>query len=215
MKIGASILDVDYLELKDIVSIIEESETDSIHLDVMDGNFVPSISFGSKMIKAIKNHTDLFLDYHLMVCNPINIIDELIEIGVNQITIHIESDGDIFKMLKKIQKNDIKVGIAINPNTDIDLIKPFLNIVDTVLQMTVFPGKGGQSFIEKTMMRTKYLSKYKAHFNLNYTIQVDGGINNESILLCKENGVDSVVVGSYLFKSNILNNQIKLLKNDK
>ncbi len=201
-KLGISILSMDYMELGNEIKAIGKAQADFIHLDVMDGYFVPNITFGPDMVRQIRKETDLFLDVHLMINSPEKYIAEFVEAGADKITFHYETNEyRIEELIKKINNCDVKTGIAIKPNTKVESIKPYLNLVDSVLQMTVEPGFGGQSFKSKTLKNIEKLSEWKKEKNADYLIEVDGGINLKSAKLCVESGVDSLIAGSSFIKA--------------
>lgn len=169
-----------------------------IHFDVMDGNFVENKTFNNKLVKSVNAYNNLFSDVHLMVNNPFRLVKKYAKAGANLLTFHYESikEKNIYKLIKKIKDNGMKVGISIKPNTDVKVLKPYLGDIDCILIMSVEPGKGGQSFIPSSIDKIKYLNDLKHKYH--YLIAVDGGINNETSKLVKEVGCDVIIVGSYL-----------------
>ncbi|MDD3068456.1 MAG: ribulose-phosphate 3-epimerase [Acholeplasmataceae bacterium] len=196
MLIAPSVLTADFSNLKRELDSIKSA--DYLHLDIMDGHFVPNISFGSHISKMIGKATDLKLDVHLMVTDPLNWVDEFSFDGVEYITIHLEAN-DVDETLLKIKKNGKKVGLSIKPNTPIEKLIPYVGEIDLALIMTVEPGFGGQKFIDRQMVKVIELNQVRKDLKLNYMIEVDGGINLETIKICHLAGVDIAVAGSYLF----------------
>ncbi len=195
MKVATSILSADFNNLEKVIKSIETS--DFIHLDVMDGHFVPNISFGYPVLRNLKKITKVPLDTHLMVTNPLEYIDDFAKIGSEIITIHIESKAP-YKTLDYIKDKGIKAGISLKPKTDMKDLIPFLQIVDLILVMTVEPGFGGQAFMEEQLEKVKYLSMLREKHGYKYLIQIDGGVNDKTIKKARDIGVDIVVSGSYI-----------------
>jgi len=196
MKIAPSVLTADFTDLKNELKSIETA--DYLHLDIMDGHFVPNISFGPAISKMISQKTNLPLDIHLMVTDPYQWIDGFTFINTKYITIHVESN-DVRKTMDKIKSNHVKLGLSVKPKTSIDELMPFIHEVDLVLVMTVEPGFGGQSFMHDMMDKVKELVEIRKTFNLSFEIEVDGGINDQTIEIARLSGVDVCVAGSYLF----------------
>ncbi|MBU1144025.1 MAG: ribulose-phosphate 3-epimerase [Firmicutes bacterium] len=196
MKIAPSVLTADFANLRSELDSI--SNADLIHLDIMDGHFVPNISFGPAIAKEIEKNTHLPLDIHLMVTDPLQWIPKFSFPKTKYITIHTESNH-VSETIQAIQKQNIGVGLSIKPKTPVRALIPYLNEVKLILIMTVEPGFGGQSFMSEMLEKVKELVKLRKENGLTFSIEVDGGINNQTILLCKEVGVDIVVIGSHLF----------------
>lgn len=198
MKISGSILAADFANLQEEINKVKEY-MDYIHIDIMDGNFVPNISFGPYVTKCVKNITDLPLDVHLMVKNPLNIIDEFIDLKPKYITVHYETINEsIFEQVyEKLKENDINIGISINPDTPYEVLIPYLEKVDLILIMSVNPGYCGQEFIEDVVYKIDMLREIIDSEKLNVKIEVDGGINDKTI--DKVIKADTIVLGSYLF----------------
>ena len=215
MKIAPSILSMDFSKFDEQLKLINDN-FEYIHFDVMDGHFVPNISFGPYICKTFDRNSDLLMDVHLMISDPMKYAKDFIEAGADIITFHIESmNNDINKcneLIDYLHQNNIKAGVSIKPNTNVDVIEPLLSKIDLVLVMSVEPGFGGQKFIESSLEKVYKLKEYKTSNNYNYLIEIDGGINSETIIKCKEAGVDIAVAGSYIFNGNILNN-ISNIKN--
>lgn len=209
MKVATSILNCDFNNLEAEIKKIETS--DYLHLDVMDGHFVPNISFGFPVLKNLKNITDIPLDTHLMIQNPYDYINDFAEIGSSIITIHVEADKPKETILR-IKNKGIKAGISLKPKTSVDELKPYLNDVDLVLVMTVEPGFGGQSFMEEQMEKVYKLASLRDKHDYNYVIQVDGGVNKDSIDKIRNSGVDIVVSGTFITKSNNPKEAIETLR---
>lgn len=211
-KIAPSILAADFGNLSRDCEIIDKSNADWLHLDVMDGLFVPNISFGMPIVSSIRKITKKPLDVHLMITKPERYIDKFIEIGSDILTVHIEATMEMDNILDKIKKSSIKSGIAINPDTPINKLEDYINKVDLVCLMGVHAGFGGQKFIEKTFDR---LIELKGLINLKDSstlIEIDGGVDNFNSQKLKSLGADILVAGSYIFKSPDINNAIDSLK---
>lgn len=196
MKIAPSILTADFTNLeKELKSI---SNADYIHIDIMDGNFVPNISFGPAINNQIANISSVKLDVHLMVLDPVKWIEQFSHENVEYITVHYESN-DFTSALELIKANNKKLGLSIKPETSVESIKPYLKDLDLVLVMSVEPGFGGQKFMPEMLDKVRYLKELRTKHNYRYIIEIDGGINNQTYLDAKEAGVDLSVVGSYIF----------------
>ena len=210
MEISVSYLKSLYSKEKTIMNI-EKTTADYIHVDLMDGGFVPEKNFEiNSTIKLLKKH-ELPLDIHLIVFDPLIYINDLATLEPEYITFHIEATKDIVKTIESIRRNNIKVGISIKPETNIMEIMPYLSLIDLVLIMSVEPGKGGQEFIPSSVNRLLILKKFRESNNLHYKISIDGGINNKTILKFKDN-IDIAVAGSYICLSNNYQERINNLK---
>ena len=200
--IAPSMLAADFSNLKSEVNMINNSEADWLHLDIMDGLFVPNISFGIPVVKAIKKHTQKPLDVHLMIEKPDRYIQEFKDAGANILTIHFEACNHLHRTIETIKNENMQVGIAINPHTPIHAIEEVLNNVDLICVMSVNPGFGGQSFIENTYQKIKRLKEKKDASQSQFLIEVDGGVNQKNATKLIEKGADILVAGSSVFKSD-------------
>ena len=214
IKISPSILSADFSKLGSEIQNLEKAKADLIHIDVMDGHFVPNITIGPEVISKLRKYTSLPFDVHLMISPVDNFIKDFAEAGADIITIHPEATNDLVNSIKKIKSYNKKVGISLNPETSIDRVLPFLNLIDLVLIMSVNPGFGGQKFIESTLEKVKILRKEIDSKKLKTQIEIDGGINFENAKLAKEAGVNIIVSGTTIFKENggNLKKNIQLLK---
>lgn len=211
-KIAPSILSADISKLGEDIQMLDKGGADWIHIDVMDGHFVPNLTFGPNVVAAAKNYTDLPLDVHLMVEEPEKMINGFAEAGATGISIHAEATKNIHQVMQHIKSLNVQAGVVINPGTAVSFIEPVLSIVDMVLVMTVNPGFGGQSFIPETLKKIEKLDAYRKENELSYLIQVDGGVNEETIQLCHEAGADVFVAGSNVFGAKSPADQIQKLK---
>ncbi|MCD6101601.1 MAG: ribulose-phosphate 3-epimerase [Candidatus Cloacimonetes bacterium] len=211
LKIAPSLLSANLLNLKREIKNIKKAGADMLHLDIMDGHFVPNLTFGYELVKQIRKITNLALDTHLMVTNPAFFIPKFIESGVDYISFHIETDSEYKKLLRKIRESKVKAGIAINPETPIDTVKKVWDYIDYVLVMTVHPGFGGQEYIEECTKKIKDISNLIGKRNIE--IEVDGGINYQTAKLAKKAGANILIAGSFIFSSNDYNKVIEGLKN--
>ena len=214
IKISPSILSADFSKLGDEVRDLEKAGADLIHIDVMDGHFVPNITIGPGIISKIRKCTSLPFDVHLMISPVHNFIKNFAEAGADIITIHPEATTDLESSIKKIKSFDIKAGVSLNPETPVDKVLTVLDSIDLVLIMSVNPGFGGQKFIESTLDKVKLLRKEIDKKKMSVQIEIDGGINFENSKMAKDAGVDILVSGTTIFKENAgdLKKNIKLLK---
>ena len=212
IKVSPSILAADFGNIERECNLIDKSGADWFHLDVMDGVFVPNISFGMPVVKAIRKMTSKPLDVHLMITEPERYIEKFIEIGSDIISFHIEATNKLEENINLIKSNNVKVGIAINPDTPIDRLIDIINKIDLVCLMGVFPGFAGQKFIKNTFDRLKELKKLIIDNNSKALIEVDGGVNVDNYMELRSLGADVLVAGSYIFKSKDYKEVIKKLK---
>tara|TARA_B100001996_G_scaffold253322_1_gene196653 strand:+ start:43 stop:702 length:660 start_codon:yes stop_codon:yes gene_type:complete len=214
VKISPSILSADFSKLGKEIENLEKAEADLIHIDVMDGHFVPNITIGPEVIYKLRKHTTLPFDVHLMISPVDNFIKNFAESGADIITIHPEATTNLINSIKKIKSYNKKVGISLNPETSVDKVLPVLNLIDLVLVMSVNPGFGGQKFIKDTLQKVKTLRKEIDTKKLKVEIEIDGGINFENAKTAREAGVDILVSGTTVFKENggNLKKNIQLLK---
>ena len=202
VKIAPSILSADFSKLGNEIRDLEKAKADLIHIDVMDGHFVPNITIGPEVIKKLRKHTSLPFDVHLMISPVDNFITSFADAGADIITIHPEATNDLVNSIKKIKSCNKEVGVSLNPKTSIDKVLPILNLIDLVLIMSVNPGFGGQKFIKETLEKVKILRKEIDSKNYKTKIEIDGGINFENAKIAKDAGVDILVSGTTIFREN-------------
>lgn len=216
IKIAPSILAGDFGHIADEAKRIEDSGADYIHIDVMDGHFVPNLSIGAQVVAAINRATNLFLDVHLMIYNPFDYVERFVEAGANSITFHFEATEEVEETLSYIRRCNIKAGLAYNPETSLSMIPKYLDKCDMILLMTVHPGFGGQAFIPDVLDKVKFTRELCDKLNIReggvtvqakdknslppFNIEVDGGINPQTAKECIEAGANVIVAGTYLFK---------------
>lgn len=212
--VAPSILAADFRFLDKELKKLQENSIKFLHFDVMDGHFVPNLSFGLPLLANLSPHYNFVFDVHLMISNPEKYALEYIKAGAHIVTFHYEcfdNEQDIFALIKTIKESGAKAGISVKPNTDVRLLTPFLLFLDLILVMSVEPGFGGQSFISSALDKLAWLKREKTNHNHSYLIEVDGGINGETGKLCKDAGAEVLVAGSYLFgKDDIVDRMRKL-----
>ena len=202
IQISPSILSADFNQLGNEIKRLEEAGADMIHVDVMDGHFVPNLTIGPPVIKALRKYTKLPFDVHLMISPVHKYIKDYADAGADIITIHPETTDNLEDSIQHIKKLNKKIGISLNPETQIEVVKNFLEKIDLVLIMSVHPGFGGQKFIPKVLDKIKELKKIKDQQNLNFDIEVDGGINFDNNKLVIKAGANILVSGTTIFKNN-------------
>ena len=214
IKISPSILSADFSRLGSQIQDLEKANADLIHIDVMDGHFVPNITIGPEVINKLRKYTSLPFDVHLMISPVHNFIKNFSEAGADIITIHPEATNDLVASIKKIKSFNKKAGVSLNPETSVEKVLPVLNSIDLVLIMSVNPGFGGQKFMEETLEKVKVLRKEIDTKKFKAQIEIDGGINFENAKMAKEAGVNILVSGTTIFKENggNLKKNIQLLK---
>ena len=210
-KIAPSVLSADYANFETELKKLEASGAEYAHLDVMDGHFVPNISFGAGVVASMRPHSKMVFDCHLMVSNPEHHIEEFARAGADIISIHVEATPHIHGALQKIRAAGVKPSVVINPGTPVEAIKNVLNLVDQVLVMTVNPGFCGQAFLPETMGKIRELVALREANQLNFDIEVDGGIDDKTIQMAREAGANIFVAGSYVFKGDV-SHQVQTLR---
>lgn len=211
-KIAPSILAADYANFASELKRIEETSAEYVHIDIMDGQFVPNISFGADVVASMRKHSKLVFDCHLMVVNPECYVDAFAQAGADIMTIHAESTLHIHGALQKIKAAGMKAGVVINPGTPVSAIESVLSLVDQVLIMTVNPGFGGQAFIPETLEKVAKVAQLRDEKGYDFDIEVDGGVDNKTIKACYDAGANVFVAGSYLFKASDLAAQVETLR---
>ncbi|SDI67565.1 ribulose-phosphate 3-epimerase [Natribacillus halophilus] len=212
VKIAPSILAADFTSLKEDIVSVENAGADMIHVDVMDGHFVPNITIGPLIVEASRRSTSLPLDVHLMIEQPEAFIPAFVQAGADMVTVHAETCPHLHRTIHLIKEQGAQAGVAINPHTPIEGLKHVLEDIDLVLLMTVNPGFGGQSFIHGVLEKISSVEKMAADVNKNLWIEVDGGIDQETAALCKQAGANLLVAGSYVFKHDDRREAIERLR---
>ena len=212
MKIAPSILAADFSKLAEEIKEVEKLGADYLHIDVMDGHFVPNITLGPGLVKCLRPHTKLPFDVHLMIENPDNYIKEFADAGADIITVHVEACRHLHRTLQLIKQHGLQCGVVLNPHTPIVMIKHVLAEIDWVLVMSVNPGFGGQSFIDDALNKIAALNELRREQRLEFLIEVDGGVNAEIARLCEQAGADVLVAGSAVFNAKDRGEAIRLIK---
>ncbi|WP_251943082.1 ribulose-phosphate 3-epimerase [Staphylococcus sp. Marseille-Q5304] len=212
VKLYPSLLSADFLNLQQTLVNLENARVDGVHFDVMDGQFVPNISIGIPILDVVRKATSLPIDVHLMIEKPEDYVKMFADHGADMISVHVEATPHIHRLIERIKAENVKAGVVINPGTPVSSILPVLKMVDYVLVMTVNPGFGGQTFIDNCLEKVSHLSHIKAESNLEFDIEVDGGINDQTIHSVVEAGATMAVAGSYYFNHDDFNVATQTLK---
>ena len=199
IKVAPSILSADYVNLQKDIELVDKGGAEYLHIHMMDGSFVPSISFSPGFVKSIRPITNMVLDVHLMVQNPEHILPAFIDAGADIIGVQVEATQHIHRALQIIKNGGVKAEVVINPGTPVEMIKPVLHMVDQVLVMTVNPGFGGQKFLPETIDKIAELNQIKKDKGYNFDIEIDGGVNDQTVVDCYKAGATVAVAGSYVY----------------
>ena len=214
--LAPSLLAANQSALREGVEFAQTAGVQSLHLDIMDGHFVPNISFGPDVVQSLRKNSNLFFDVHLMLSNPNKHYESFIRAGADLITIHVEPEYPIEETINAIKDRGVLAGIAINPETDVDAVMPYLKMVDLVLVMTVHPGFGGQKLIASCLDKVRTIKEKQLELGLGFRIEVDGGVNLENAKMCVDAGADTLVCGTSFYQSEdsiAFHKQILGLKN--
>lgn len=212
MKIAPSILSADFANLQRDIELVEENQVDVLHVDIMDGHFVPNITFGPNVVAAIRPFTKLPLDCHLMIEQPERYVEAFANAGADLINVHVEATPHIHRVLQLIKSFGVKAAVTINPGTPVSAIEPVLSLVDMVLVMTVNPGFGGQKFLPECLGKVTALAEIRRRKGYTYEIEVDGGVTDQTIGACRDAGADVFVAGSYIYDAENPAERIQALK---
>ncbi|MCY1038125.1 ribulose-phosphate 3-epimerase [Staphylococcus nepalensis] len=211
-KLYPSLLSANFLQLQEELKALEKAGVDGVHFDVMDGQFVPNISIGLPILEAVRKGTRLPIDVHLMIEEPEKYVELFAEQGADMISVHVEATPHIHRVIQQIKNANVQAGVVINPGTPVESVAPVLKMVDYVLVMTVNPGFGGQSFIQESLDKLDQLSNIKKELDLTFEVEVDGGINDETVKSVIEHGATMLVAGSYFFKQDNYQSATQILK---
>lgn len=202
-ELAPSILSADFMHLGEQLHLLENSGTRVLHIDVMDGAFVPSISFGMPVIRSIRRNSSMFFDVHLMINEPVRYVKEFVEAGADSITVHVEACSDIQATIDAMEIYHVRKALCINPGTSVDVLKPFLDRIDMVLVMGVEPGFGGQKLIPETLKKVEQLDQLRTEKGYSFQIEFDGGVTRDNLGEIIANGADIVVAGTAVFRGDI------------
>lgn len=212
IKVAPSILSADYVNLQRDIEMVDKGGAELLHIDIMDGAFVPALSYGPGWVKAIRPITDMTLDVHMMVQSPERYVEDFSDAGADIIGVHTEATPHIHRALQMIKNKGVKAEVVINPGTPVAAITPVLYMVDQVLVMTVNPGFGGQKFLPETVKKIAELNEIKKQQNLNFDIEIDGGVNDSTVVGAYQAGATVAVAGSYVFDNDDPVSRIQALK---
>ncbi|GAW64626.1 ribulose-phosphate 3-epimerase [Ligilactobacillus acidipiscis DSM 15836] len=212
MKIAPSILSADFANLAHDVEVVENAGVEYLHIDIMDGHFVSNLTFGANVVKALRSHSNLVFDCHMMVEDPEKYVADFAQAGADIMGVHAEATPHLHSVLSLIKSAGMKAEVVINPGTPVSMISEVLPMVDQVLVMTVDPGMGGQKFLAETMTKVKQLADAKKKNNLNYDIEVDGGLNDQTVKQALAAGANVIVAGSYIFGADVPADSITALR---